>query len=55
MHNRIGNVVISIEVQIKIPNGSTLKNSIRIKWFSKNFILTGDLLSGNRSYTFEDS
>ena len=54
MHNRSGNVFISIEVQITIPGGSTFKTFIRSKWFSENFILAGELLPGIRASIFKD-
>ena len=54
MHNCSGNVVISIEVQITIPGGSTFKTLIRSKWFSEKFILTGELPSVTRASILEN-
>ena len=54
MHNRSSNVVVYIEVKIKVPNGSTFKTFIQSMWFSEEFILTGDLPSGTRAYIFEE-
>ena len=54
MINRSGNVVLSAEVQVILPDSSSFKTFIRSKWFFEKFILTGPLPPGTRASVFED-
>ena len=54
MTSRSGNVVISIEAEIKNPDGSTFTTAIQSKWFLEKYILTAPLPTGTRASKFED-
>ena len=54
MPNRSGNVIISIEVKVVLPDGNMISTSIRSKWFLEQFILTREFLVGTREKCFED-
>jgi len=54
MTSRSGNVVVSIEVEITNPNGSTFTTMIQSKWFLEQYLLTAPLPAGTRASKFED-
>ena len=54
MPNRSGNVIISIEVKVVLPDGNTISTCIRSKWFLEKFILTRAFPVGTRAENFED-
>lgn len=54
MHNRSGNVTLSTEVVVTLPDGSSFRTFLRSKWFYEKFILTGSLPCGTRASIFED-
>ena len=54
MPNRSGNVIISIEVEIRTSNGSKFTTTFRSKWFLEQYIFNGYLPIGCRATLFED-
>ena len=54
MPNRSGNVIISVEVLVCLPDGNTFKTYLRSKWFLEKYILSGSLPAGVRANSFED-
>ena len=53
MNNRSGNVVISIEVKVNLPNKTSFRSEIRSKWFLEKYILTKPFFGGTRSSQFQ--
>ena len=54
MPNRSGNVIISVEIKVSLPDGNTFTTYLRSKWFLEKYILNGNLPAGVRANTFED-
>ena len=54
MTSRSGNVVISIEAEIRNPDGSSFTTAIQSKWFLEKYILSASLPTGTRASKFED-
>ena len=54
MPNRSGNVIISVEVLVTLPDGNTFKTYLRSKWFLEKYILSGSLPAVVRANSFED-
>ena len=54
MPNRSGNVMISFEVEVSLPDGKSFTTFFRSKWFLETFILKGNLPVGIRANSFED-
>ena len=54
MPNRSGNVVISAEIRVTLPDGNTFNTEFQSKWFFDNFIMSAPLPAGVRAINFED-
>ena len=54
MPNRSGNVMISVEVKVVCPDGSSFYTHLRSKWFFEKYIFTSEVPSGTRAHIFED-
>ena len=54
MTSHIGNVVVSIEVEITNLDGSTFTTMIQSKCFLEKYLITGPLSAGTRASKFED-
>ena len=54
MMNRVGNVVILFDVEVRTDEGATFNTRMSSKWFMKHFILSDDFPAGTRAFRFED-
>ena len=54
MTSHSGSVVISIETEIRNPNGSLFTTATQSKWFLEKYILSASLPTGARASKFED-
>ena len=54
MPNRSGNVIISVEMLVRLPCGNTFTTYFWSKWFLEKYIFTGNLPAGVRADAFED-
>ena len=54
MMNRVGNVVILFNVEVRTDEGATFNTRMSSKWFMKKFILSDYFPTGNRAFRFED-
>ena len=54
MFNQSGNVMISVEIKVCLPDSTSFTTIFRSKWFLETYILNGNLLVGLRADSFED-
>ena len=54
MPNHSGNVVISVEIEVELPDGTSFTTFFRSKWFLEKYIFKGNLPVGIRADAFED-
>ena len=52
--NRVGNVVILFDVDIRTDYGATFNTRMSRKWFMKHYILPNGFPAGTRAFFFED-
>ena len=54
MPNRSGNVIVAIEVEVTLENGTSFNTMFRSKWFLEKYVFSAPLPAGTRAISFED-